>query len=57
MQSIKILSYRYDKILNRSIPDKTEKVESVSTFSLTEISDIIKAALIMSPPDQVKKVK
>jgi len=55
-QTIRILSYRYDKILNRSIPDKT-KVESDSIFTLKEIADIIRAALIMSNPDQTRKVK
>ena len=56
MESIRILSYRYDKLLRRSILDKT-KVESDQPFSLAEIADIIRAALVMSAPEQTKRIK
>ncbi|MCK9327290.1 MAG: hypothetical protein M0P69_17490 [Bacteroidales bacterium] len=54
---IRILSYRYSRILNRSIPDKTKVESADSTFSLREIGDIIRAALIMTAPEQTKRVK
>jgi hypothetical protein len=51
---IRILSYRYDRILRRSIPDKTEKVDTDQPFTMAEIAAIIKAALIMEPPKPPK---
>jgi hypothetical protein len=56
MESIRILSYRYSRLLNRSIPDKT-KVETNQPFTMKEVCEIIRAALIMSAPEQIKRIK
>ena len=53
----KVITYRYSQELNRSIPDKTVIVADNPVFSQNEIVSILRAALLIAPPIQVKKVK
>jgi hypothetical protein len=55
MQQAKIISYRYDQNAGLSIPDKTEVKNDTSVFSSDELISILRAALLIERPAQVKK--